>query len=346
MKPNSPSPDQWRELFEAASAFHNLAPWQWMSDGMLFGVQDPATGTTGYCCVLGALGSVFALNVYPGGEGLECYNAMNRAGLAGSQADAPYTQRLLMASYEDRKDLDKRDLQPIKALGLTFRGRQMWPQFRDYWPGLFPWYIDAAQARFLTHALQQAHVVALRVRNDPDMLLSNGQGLILVRVLHSSPEGISWTDSWLPPDPPPPARTPISVLPSMRDLKGLKGKTIGKAVWELDYWHVATTIQEKSTERPYFPKMLMAVEAASELVVVSQLFRPDMPAATVQSEFLRSICQAPELPGEIRLKRDELLDIIGPVGLAAGLRVRKVKSLPGLGRAWDELHAILSKNRG
>ena len=342
----SPSPDQWRELFEAASAFHTLAPWQWMSDGMLFGVQDPATGTTGYCCVLGALGSVLALNVYPGVEGLESYNAMYRAGLAGNRADAPYTLRLLMASFEDRKDLDKRDLETIKALGLTFRGRQTWPQFRDYWPGLFPWYIDTAQARFLTHALHQAHAVALRVRNDPDMLLLNHHDLILVRVPHASPEGISWTDSWLPPDPPPRARTPISVLPSKRDLKGLKDKAIGTAVWELDYWHVATTIQEKPTERPYFPKMLMAVEAASELVMVSHLFRPDMPAAAVQSEFLRSIRRAPELPGEIRIKRDELLDIIGPVGLAAGMRVRKVNSLPGLGRAWDELHAFLSKNRG
>jgi len=340
MKPNAPSPDQWRELFEAASAFHKLAPWQWMSDDMLFGVQDPATGTTGYCCVLGALGSVLALNVYPGGEGLESYNATYRAGLTGNRDDAPFIQRTLMASFEDRKDLDKRDLEPIRALGLTFRGGQAWPQFRDYSPGLFPWYIDGAQARFLTLALQQAHAVALRVLNDPDMLLSNHRDRILVRVPHASPEGFSWTDSWLPPDPPP-ARTPISVLPSKRDLKGLKDKTIGTAIWELDYWHVATTIQEKPADRPYFPKMLIAVETASELVVVTQLFRPDIPAAAVQSEFLRSVCRAHELPGEIRIKRDELLDIIGPVGLAAGMRVRKVNSLPRLRRVWDKLYAHL-----
>jgi hypothetical protein len=126
-----------------------------------------------------------------------------------------------------------------------------------------------------------------------------------------------------------------------RDLKRLKDKTIGTAVWELDYWHVATTIQEKPADRPYFPKMLLAVETASELVLGTQLFRPDIPAAAVQSEFLRSVLRAPELPGEIRIKRDELLDIIGPVGLAAGMRVRKVKSLPHLRRVWDELHAHL-----
>ena len=63
MRFNSRHPDQWRELFDAASAFHNLAPWQWMSDDMVFGVKDPATGTTGYCCVLGAPGTLLALNV-------------------------------------------------------------------------------------------------------------------------------------------------------------------------------------------------------------------------------------------------------------------------------------------
>lgn len=344
MRSNSPSPEQWRELFEAASSFHNLAPWQWMSDDMVFGVKDPATGTTGYCCVLGALGTLLALNVYLGGEGLESYNAIYQAEVTGNRADAPYLQRLLMASFEDRKDLDKRDLEVIRALGLTFNGSQSWPQFRDYWPGLCPWYIDSDQARFLTFALQQTHVVALRVRSDPDMLMLSHQDLILVRVPHASPEGISWTDSWLPPDPAH-ARTPVSVLPSTRDLKGLKGKAIGTAVWELDYWHVATTIQEKSTERPYFPKMLLAVEAASGLVMATQLFRPDMPAASVQSEFLRSICKLPELPVEIRIKRGELLEIIGPAGLAAGVRVRKVDSLPNLERAWDELHAFMSKKR-
>jgi hypothetical protein len=344
MRSNSPSLEQWRELFEEASAFHILAPWRWMSDDMLLGVQDPATGTTGYCCVLGALGSVLALNLYLGGEGLDSYHAVYRAKGMGNRDDALYTQRLLMASFEDREDLDKRDFDAIRALGLTFRGRQAWPQFRDYWPGLFPWHIDAAQARFLTHALRQARVVALRVRNDPDLLLVNHQNFILVRVPRPSPEGISWTDSWLPPDPPP-ARTPMSVLPSARDLKGLKGKAVGTAVWEVDYWHVPTTIQEKPVDRPYFPKLLMAVDAASELVMVSQNFRPDMPAAAVQSEFLRSICRVPELPGEIRIKRDELLDIIGPVGLAAGLRVRRVDSLPRLGRAWDNLKAFLSNNR-
>ncbi len=344
MRSHSPSLAQWRELFEAASAFHNLAPWQWMTDEMVFGVRDPATGTTGYCCVLGALGSLLALNVYLGGEGLESYNAIYHAEVTGNRTDAPYLQRLLMASFENRKDLDKRDLEVIRALGLTFKGTQTWPQFRDYWPGLCPWYIDSDQACFLTFALRQAHAIALRVRSDPDMLLLNRHDLILVRVPHGSPKDISWTDSWLPPDPVP-ARTPISVLPSARDLKGLKGMAIGTSVWELDYWHVATTIQERPTERAYFPKMLLAVEAASGLVMATQLFRPDMPAAAVQTEFLRSICKLPELPAEIRIKRDELLEIIGPAGLAAGLRVRKVDSLPNLGRAWDELHAFMTKER-
>ena len=58
----------------------------------------------------------------------------------------------------------------IKQLGLTFRGRNAWPMFRDYRPGLAAWFVDGAQARFLIHALEQLLVIAPRFRADPTLL--------------------------------------------------------------------------------------------------------------------------------------------------------------------------------
>ena len=37
----APSLAEWRQLHEVATAFRDLAPWDWVEDWEYFGVQDP-----------------------------------------------------------------------------------------------------------------------------------------------------------------------------------------------------------------------------------------------------------------------------------------------------------------
>ena len=75
-----PSLEEWRALYEAAVAFHDAAPWQWMWDSDQFGVQDLESGRIGYCCVMGRLGEHYALAAYNGSEGLAGLWKMREAG--------------------------------------------------------------------------------------------------------------------------------------------------------------------------------------------------------------------------------------------------------------------------
>jgi hypothetical protein len=99
-----PSMDEWRELYEAAVALGEAAPWQWMWDSDQFGVQDPESGEIGYGCVMGRLGEHFALAVYRGSEGLAGLWRMREAGPRAQRdpAEVLSWQNCLMASFEDR----------------------------------------------------------------------------------------------------------------------------------------------------------------------------------------------------------------------------------------------------
>jgi len=182
----SPTLDEWSKLYTAAIRVKEIAPWEWMTEADIFGVksrfasplrseQDPETEQLGFVSVMGMLGEHLALAVYLGPEGLYGFWGFQR--LADTAKDAsrqgkPFLLSRILSddvlpevffrlphfqtSFENRNELRQKDRDLIKQLGLKFRGRQAWPMFRSYRPGFWPWYLEAWEVRFLTHALEQA----------------------------------------------------------------------------------------------------------------------------------------------------------------------------------------------
>ncbi len=198
------SQKEWTALFDAAIAFKNLKCWEWMYDRDVFGVQNPETGEIGYCCVMGQLGEVLALNVYLGPKGFASYRQLQELAQPAASGDAfgPHpllkSQLCVMASFEDRAELHAQDLRLIKRVGLKFRGKKAWPLFQSYQPGYLPWFLTRSEAHLLTVALQQAIHVAEKTRVNPHLLNSSddGEQKILVRRY----EDEKWSEVW--EDPP------------------------------------------------------------------------------------------------------------------------------------------------
>jgi hypothetical protein len=182
--------DDCRQLYESIGKVRDLAPWDWMEEDDLFGVQDPDTGEYGFVSIMGMAGEHFAVAVYRGERGLFGFWHMQQKGPNMSIEDVLGTPQL-QASLEDRETLEKRDRDQIKALGLKYRGRNAWPMFRSYRPGFLPWFIEPAEARFLGYALEQVLEVAPRVREDPNALLPGGDHDFLVRVAQKDGRDLS-----------------------------------------------------------------------------------------------------------------------------------------------------------
>ena len=333
MKSN-PSKADLHRLYTAAASFRQIAPWDWMDDGQIFGVEEPETGEIGYCSVLGALGEVFAFAVYEGDEGLRnILGLLNRAeDREEADGDFTHSQKALLASFEDRRDLSPEDVKTIRSLGLTFRGKKSWPQFRHYLPGYFPWFLDARQSTFLSIALEQALDFLPRIRQNRLCLPRLNSGCILVRKSSKDENGqIHWHDETLPfAEPKTPAEDqPVLFTIDEVGLERIRKKaTRNDEIWEIGCEYAPMPAQDKRDERPYFPKMLLVLDQASGLVLTSDLKNPDGYEQNFQNHLIKMMAEIAVIPRGFLVAQRKAFEIVEPIAKALEINLERIDRLP------------------
>lgn len=335
----SPSRDEWQRLYEAAIAFNQEAPWEWMYEDEVFAVRNPETGQTGYGSVMGSAGEHRALALYLGSEGLGGFWQMHHRD--------PYSHPFLLleipqlqASFEDRGELHARDRQVIKDLGYKFRGRQAWPLFRSYVPGCAPWFLTPEEARFLAVGLEQALIVVRRVYDDPDLLEppDDRGDEYLVRV---QKEEAAWADEWLAPEPaerPSMPKINPDTLAAIRDSLPCQ-----EFILEVDLFAMPQYVKEKEDPRPLLAYHLLVVEASSGFVVAGDvlLARPSIPAMWAQAQvaLLQAFERLESIPQLIAVRDGRPAEIVGPIADSLGFEMVVSNRLPAL----DEVRAALER---
>ena len=313
-----------------------------MWDSDLSGVQDPASGEIGYCCVLGRAGEHFALAVYSGTEGLEGYLQTRSGEVLPSYPEALHLQKCLMASFEDRSFLQQKDLHVIKALGLQFRGRNAWPLFRSYQPGYHPWYVTHEEALFLTVALHQTIEVAVRFKADPELLTPPGAHQYFVRVPHKVEAGLRWTDEWLEPRP---LEKPVTVAQPLNENRLEKlNRTITerRGIWEIDSFYSPMGVIEKG-ERPYYPLIILWVERFSRFIVNHDLAQPSEGLSELPDQFMNRVETMGSLPQEIVVKKAETFTLLEPITRKLGIKLMKVERLSALEEVQTSMFEIFMR---
>lgn len=330
--------DQWEELYDWAIEFKKLACWNWMYDVDVFGVVNPETGEIGYCSVLGNLGEVFALNVYPGSEGLASWrllyeNADRMPDLDPTESQEIFTsQQCLSMSYEDRAELDKRDLELIRKLGLQFRGRNAWPMFRSYRPGYLPWFLSEAEVRFLRHAVQQTMLLAVRAVEEPDLLEPPEEGKYLVRVLRDG----GWVDTWQ--EPAPLAERKLSPVVNELQVAQLKRQIpVRRGTWEFDCVRLPIVIEEG--ERPYHPVGVVVMEK-SGMAIAFEALAPGTLEKEVPRVFIAALHNAEALPATLETRDKEAAELIGPIAAQLNIDIHRVRTLEGVNSLLSQMDSL------
>jgi hypothetical protein len=338
MTESRPTLTDWQRLYQATMRIKEMAPWAWMGEADIFGVQDPETGEIGFVSIMGALGEHLALAVYLGPEALyRFWRLQELEGLAFEEVFLGISQ--LQASFEDRNELTKKDRDTIKELGLKFRGRQAWPMFRSFRPGYWPWYLEAPEARTLTYALEQAAEVALRFQGDPSVLEPPDGESYLVRVPRDVKGTLVWEDEVLRV-PPPVEGESIPVVMDLEALERVKQLPQGEHTLEIDFSLVPIRIEERGA-RPYPPYMLLVVDSGSGMILGSELLGPEEGLAemwgSVPVKVVYQIARMEVLPREIRVRSPKLFALLHLLAKELGVEVKGVDRLPDLERAQQAL---------
>jgi hypothetical protein len=334
MTSNPPTQEEWKDLYEAARMFKELAPWKWMEDPDVFGVENPETGETGYCCIMGALGEVLGLLVYLGSEGLALYEGLQSGKITIEDGDLFARQKCLAVTFDDREMLDNKDLGIIKSLGLKFRGRQSWPSFRSHLPGFMPWYLTGAEARFLGLAIRQAMSVAERLREDSSVLTPPQKGVYLVASIATEDDKPVLREKWCKPA----AYEAKKVQVSIDQVRSARIKANSRKVdniWEGDFFYAPFVVEEG--EKPFYP--YIALYAVHNDHYVLNFFLASHAGFEVEflENFLAFLENAKVLPKAIMVNKDIAYDFFKPVAESLGISLKKAKNLEAINDTRDAL---------
>lgn len=314
--------DEWRVLYEEALAFKRLGCWDWMTDSDLFGVENPGSGDVGYCCVLGAAASIYALVVYRGSDGLEFHRKVQGRIISPEDREALFAQNAMMVSFESRRTLDADDRAVIRSLGLKLKGAKEWPQFRSYLPGYLPWHITQEEAAFLTYALRQATVVATRLKTEPDILEPREDGTYFVRVPIRKSGEIAWTEEWRAPSP---VKRSTTVAPPVPEEHLEKIRRIATRVgnnWEIDFFFTPVAVKEGAWQRPYFPRAYCCMERESGKALDMQVAENEEASLQkLRDAWLLLVERIRVLPRTIFVKRGDVFDVFEPLAKFLGVSI-------------------------
>lgn len=258
--PPPPVPGElWIELYRTAAEFQRLAPWRWMDDSHIFGLND--RHGVRLASVIGNLGEVLGLAVYLGSAGINYLMRLLRREILPEDPDITGMQNSVLLDFVRRGSLrsEDRELQREISFQPAPGSPRLFPQFYTYQPGYAPWFLDAGEAQMMVDTLRRAICFAGLVRNEPGAFaLKSHQKIPFFPAGEAQPESLAaFTWHQLIPEPPPVDPPVAWAKGRLAGLGALPQRR--KCIWEVDAFISQMLIDEPP--RPYYAKVGLATDA-------------------------------------------------------------------------------------
>lgn len=316
-------------LYLRAGDIHSEAPWEYLFDDEIFGVQVPGTDRVWFVSVMGADDEFPSMSFYKGFEGLTGFlefraqvEEMSRQGFTeesmtqismttGGIMSIPH----IMLSFTDRELLAKEDLAAIKKSGARFRGKGHWPKIGEVVPGYVPVYPCKESLEDLYLVMKQVLVVLEKLDEaDDDYLMRDNdpEDTYLVRVPSGKGPKFRWTDQYLLTDP---LMGELSCSPTISgdDLAALSRLPEANQDLQIDLLMLPTPVAEKG-KKAYFPFVLLMLDKLHGLVTSSTVLPPvpDLVSMyeSVPQKVLDELLKTGHRPSKIEIRSELLLSLL------------------------------------
>ena len=334
--------DIWRDLYDVASRVRALAPWTWMEEIDVFGVEMGDEADLIFVSVMGALGEHHAVAVYPGAAALTQLWALHNDEHATSEQVLEIPQ--VQLSFENKKFLEPEDRRTTKRLGLNLRGKNAWPRFRSYRPGFAPWFIEKNDATMLEVALEQLLHVAPRLQANPSAVRPDDPQTYLIRTLKRGSNGDQWTDEFR--HIPPVSISIPRVIPDADALRQCHAFPKAKNGIEVDLFLVPTPIGDGKL-RPLYPYSLLMVESTSGSIVNQEMLVVETSMndvlCSIPTKVVDQLKESGVRPAWLTVRPGRLADVLKPTCEALGIQLRIHRDLVQLDPARKSLFEFLAR---
>lgn len=325
-----------RKLYPLALELQKIAPWKYIYERELFGIQVPGSDEPWFASVMGSTGKFLAVSFYEGVDAAHQFLRIQEDPVESDPMDVLLIPHL-MVSFEQPQYMEPEDIDRLKALGYSVRKNSRLPVFKEVVPGCIHVLPETDKLAQLEPLIEQVLNVASRVGKQEFAWIEHVPGGLngLVRV----PDGRTksgWRDDNKDFElKPAPAIPPLS----KKQVKPFNQLPTNNVVLQVGMVLVPSPIGDKHP--PYFPFLLMLVEKESGYVLTPEMMTPH---PNVQEMFAKSGEKLVEYltrqkihPVKIEYRSARLQPVLEAAFKHTSVALRKVQWMPAFDEAVESM---------
>jgi len=261
--------DYLKKLYPIAFDLQKMAPWEFMYERELFGIEVPGSDEPWFASVMGSTGEFFAVSFY---EGVDAAHQFLRIQEDHAESDPMDILLIphLMVSFEQPHYMEPEDIDRLKALGYSVKNKSRLPVFKEVVPGCIHVIPETDKLAQLEPLMQQVINVASRVGRQEFAWIEHVPGGMdgLVRV----PDGRT-KSGWRDDNKYFELKQGPAVAPlSKKRVKQFNQLPTKNMVLQVGMVLVPSPVGDKHP--PYFPFLLLLVEKESGYVLTPEMMTP------------------------------------------------------------------------
>ena len=257
-----------KEIYRRCDAIYKLKPWKKLTEADGFAIKLPGSGKEILISVMGNGGEMTALSFYQGGRAMYKFWEIHYSEVHVHPSRI-LTIPHIMLSWEDHKDLEGTQSAITEKLGISYKGKQSWPQFQQIKPGFVPFIPDSKEFKTIGIILDQCLEVLPRAIKDPLMLWEDpdATSTVLFRIPEKSGDGWLWREEFRSPADDP-ALTKLNYNPLLLQ-EYLELPILWKSL-QLELQLLPFPLRNpRGIAR--FPFMLIALDPKEDLILLSKM---------------------------------------------------------------------------